>query len=183
MKILLFILFYFLSHLHCTSQNQIHKIDSITHKWYFEKIISLDSLPKHEIYTKARIWIAHEFINNSNVIRMDDIDSGILICKGVIVYDFNQGLYKYEGYTYFLLTINVKHGKLKIKIEDLHHKCFFKHINHSGGDIENDKPACGTSHLKYNNWQSIKGESVLRINNLIDDFTNFMINTQNIDNW
>jgi hypothetical protein len=65
-------------------KSQTWPIDEKTGEIVFTEVIQMDSLSKDQVYAIVKEWIAVTYKDASEVIQMDDKESGKLICKAVI---------------------------------------------------------------------------------------------------
>lgn len=76
----------------------------------------------------------------------------------------------------FVISIYVKDGRYKYEIDDLSHKGMttavveYTATQPDGGDLSNTNPTCGYSEwMPRIRWQNIRTNSLLRIQDLIND--------------
>jgi Domain of unknown function (DUF4468) with TBP-like fold len=92
------------------------------------KVIELKGIGKEEIYKRAKIWVAKNFVSAQDVIQYDESDHSDIIIKGNIAYDapaFNPGT-NYTGVFRLTFSISFKDGKYKYDITNVEHKSFLK---------------------------------------------------------
>lgn len=97
----------------CFSQISIPKKDG---KIFYEKVVSVDSVNKAQLYLNAKQWLSSVYKNSKNVIEIDDKDAGKLVSKGSINYSLNSGFK--TATAYFTMAIDVKDGKYRFQIYD-----------------------------------------------------------------
>jgi hypothetical protein len=98
-------------------------IDSLTKKISYSEVIKVDSLEsKMELYSKAREWFAKTYKSSSDVIQMDDRESGKLVGKALMqVYHKALGSTFPSGYINYTISIYIKDGRYKYEITNFYH--------------------------------------------------------------
>ena len=94
-------------------------IDSLTAKIVYSEVIHVDSLVmKQELFSKAREWFAKAYKSSTNVIQMEDKESGKIVGKALMqVYYKNRQ----DGYINYTISIQVKNGRYKYEVTDFYH--------------------------------------------------------------
>jgi len=114
------------------SQNNIPNlpIDSITKKITYSEVI-VDSLTnKQELFSRAREWFAKAYNSSTNVIQMEDKESGKIIGKALMsVNTKSLGVIFPNGNINYTISIYIKDGKYKYEITDFNHT----DVIHGGG--------------------------------------------------
>jgi hypothetical protein len=99
-------------------------IDSVTGKITYTKVVYVDSLAnKQVLFSKAREWFAKAYISSTNVIQMEDKESGKIIGKAKIQV-YTKGLFggNYPaGFINYTISIFVKDYRYKYEITNFYH--------------------------------------------------------------
>lgn len=136
-------------------------VDKETGLVTYEGVVQVDSSSAEELYSKAKLWLANIFVKSQNVIDLDDPKSKIIVIKGRSPVVIKGNLGKEDGgYVAFKLSLLFKDGRYKYILTEINHvydvgKAGFG----SGGNIENETPACGKFFLTMKNWNRIKGQT------------------------
>jgi hypothetical protein len=164
-------------------------IDSLTNKITYTEVVSVDSsAKKQELFSRAREWFAKAYKSSTNVIQMEDKESGKIIGKALMqVYHKAMGREYPSGYINYTISIYLKDGRYKYEITD------FYHTGQPGGVpaygacedmIKTTLKAMGVSYQKTFNYYLFQMDN--NIKNLIVDLKAAMIvkvaNTKK-DNW
>ena len=110
MKNLLLILFTFIS---LNSISQL-KIDSLTNRIYFEKVIEVENQTKIELYNNSLIWFAQTFKNSNEVITAK-LEGSIISGNYLEKYKIASSPVSFIH----LIELKFKDNKVKIKIYDI----------------------------------------------------------------
>lgn len=147
--------------------------------FYFQ-LIDTASGTKVELYARARQFVALQFHDSRNVIQMDDKDAGKIICKGVFTPLVGVGLgMKVQSIVYFTADIDLKDGKYRCVLSDFYHDGYLDHTDQQmGGNLNNEKPDCGTFRMSKKYWQRIKTESYSEARDFINSFKTAMTKKQ-----
>ncbi|MFN4811913.1 MAG: DUF4468 domain-containing protein, partial [Bacteroidota bacterium] len=87
-------------------------IDSSTSKITYSEVVYFDSLAnKQELFSRAREWFAKAYKSSTNVIQMEDKESGKIIGKALMqVYHRALGSDQPSGYINYTISIYIKDG-------------------------------------------------------------------------
>jgi hypothetical protein len=98
-------------------------IDSATGKIAYSEVVYVDSLAnKEELYSKAREWFAKAYKSSTNVIQMEDKESGKIVGKALMqVYHKALGSNYESGYINYTISIYLKDGRYKYEVTDFYH--------------------------------------------------------------
>ncbi|MCZ8216643.1 MAG: DUF4468 domain-containing protein [Cyclobacteriaceae bacterium] len=113
-----FLIHFFISIATLTVAQTKHSLPVIDDKINFSEVVVVDSASKDELYTKAKIWLAENFISANDVIQFDDKENGIVIGKGIIRVK-EGGLTPRIKIWRFTVKIQVKDGKYKVNFYDI----------------------------------------------------------------
>lgn len=118
-------------------------IDSSTSKITYSEVVFVDSLAnKQELFSRAREWFAKAYKSSTNVIQMEDKESGKIVGKALLSVNLTSlGMQQNGGYINYTITIYVKDGKYKYEITDFYHTGIY--VNSTVGK-EPDGGACET---------------------------------------
>jgi len=177
-------------------KNEIPKlpIDSQTNKITYSEVVYVDSLTnKQELFSRAREWFAKTFNSSTNVIQMEDKESGKIIGKALIqVYHKGVAMTYKWGYINYTISIYIKDGRYKYVLTDYYHT---GQINPglidapdygACEDMINYKPTISDPFAKKNILRSILSQLDSNSINLVQDLKSAMTtkktNTKN-ENW
>lgn len=91
-------------------------------KLSFEKVITVDSLKKNEIYNGLKEWIGMNFVSAKTVIEVDDKEAGLIIANPLRTYSFGKLQYNcYDGNIRYSIKIQIKDGRYKVFITNFSH--------------------------------------------------------------
>jgi hypothetical protein len=98
-------------------------IDSLTNKITYSEVVYVDSLAnKQELFSRAREWFAKAYKSSTNVIQMEDKESGKIVGKALMqVYHKALGSNYPSGYINYTISIYIKDGRYKYEVTDFHH--------------------------------------------------------------
>jgi len=98
-------------------------IDSLTSKITYSEVVYVDSLAnKQELFSRAREWFAKSYKSSTNVIQMEDKESGKIVGKALMqVYHKALGSNYPSGYINYTISIYIKDGRYKYEVTDFHH--------------------------------------------------------------
>lgn len=91
-------------------------------KFTISYIRKVDGIDKAALYDKIYQSLVDVFVNAKNVMQMQDKESGIIVCKGIVdgTLSFNMmGVKTGEESARFTLKIQVREGRYKIDIYDI----------------------------------------------------------------
>ncbi len=101
------------------SQKVIDVFPTLDGKTTYEDVVSVDSFAnKTELYNRAMIWMAKNYVSANDVIQVSDKEEGRIIGKGTIRIDMS-GLVERIVYVDHTISIYTKDGKYKYIITDL----------------------------------------------------------------
>lgn len=170
------------------SQNVILPVDDSTGEIIFSDVVKVDSVSSSELYTRARQWVAVNFVSAKDVIQMDDKQSGTFIVKAMTDVRTTFMVKSPCGVVTYTLTINVKDGRYKYSFSNLWHSTDYNVSPRSTiitpGDLRNEKPGGGIMSMGMKNWNGIKQQAKDSIELLIVSLKQSM-NKQSpkTDNW
>ncbi len=91
--------------------------------YFYEEIIQFgsDTISKNKIYTAAKFAVVSIFNSSKNIVQLDDSTNGNLIAKVYTTLpDEGTFIYIKDNVVYYSLTIRVKNGAYKYRIENIH---------------------------------------------------------------
>ena len=117
------LLLFILSEAYAQSEIPLLPIDSGTGKITYSDIVYVDSLvKKQELFLRAREWFAKTYKSSTNVIQMEDKESGEIIGKALMkVYHKALGTYYPSGHINYTISIYLKEGKYRYEITHFYH--------------------------------------------------------------
>ena len=156
-------------------------INEKTGKVCYEGVVKVDGVSASDLYVRANEWFAKTFNSANAVIQMQDKEAGKIIGKGNItaynsianvgVWDFTLSFASREGRYRYTLT-NISHDKSGSKLTG------------SGGEIGNEKPACGTWHIPKRAWNTLKANANKEFIETTNDLVQYMSETNSEeDDW
>jgi hypothetical protein len=167
-----------------SAHSQNWPIDKETNKILFTDVIKVDSVTQNELFVKANEWFAKTYNDSKEVIQLRDKESGKIVGKGAFrVYAHLMGIHDY-GLVRYTIKLMIKEGRYKYEICDLYHEFANSGVG-SGGDMMNEKAACGTMSIPNKQWNEIKTSAFNQTNQLIESLNSFMTskNISKKDNW
>lgn len=94
------------------------RIDPVT----YSKVIQADSILKDALYSSIHEWFIANYKSANDVIVTSDKQAGLIVGKGVIIYDFGKTTYAcYKGYIKYTIRVTVKDNKYKVELENFYH--------------------------------------------------------------
>lgn len=98
-------------------------IDSLTNKISYTEVVFVDSLSnKQELYSRAREWFAKAYKSSTNVIQMEDKESGKIVGKALMqVYAKALGTNHPSGYINYTISVDMKDGRYKYEVTNFYH--------------------------------------------------------------
>lgn len=98
-------------------------MDSTTGKITYTEVVKVDSTAtKDELYSRAREWFAKAYKSSTNVIQMEDKESGKIVGKALtqVFYQAMKSNYS-GGYFHYTISIYIKDGRYKYEVTDFYH--------------------------------------------------------------
>ncbi len=91
--------------------------DPDTGQFAYQGVIQVEGVSAHDLYKRAKTWVATEYKSANAVIQLDDAEEGRLIVKGGfdIVYAAWAGTTAFMSHT---LTIETKDGRYRYLLTD-----------------------------------------------------------------
>lgn len=89
----------------------------------------------------------------------------------------------FGGNVRFKFVIQCKDGRYKYAINELVHEDRQYKVDYSGGNLENEKPECGTLLMAKGGWKKIKLETDEHLQQFIHDLKVAMQSDNENDNW
>lgn len=160
----------------------------------FEKVITVDSIKKNDIYNGLKEWVGMNFVSAKNVIELDDKEAGLIIVNPLRDYTIGKLQYLcYDGYIKYSIKMQIKEGRFKVVITN------FMHENNPGNNsscqlglittsVEYDGIS-GWGYKSYNNkvWLDVKKDCELIANESFKKLGEIIFSTSKIDsknnNW
>ena len=163
-------------------------IDSTTKMITYTEVVHVDtSINKLESYSRAREWFAKQYKSSTNVIQMDDKESGKIVGKALMqVYHRALGSNHPSGYINYTISIYLKDGRYKYEITNFYHTGQYVGDGNRIDDygpcedmIHTKKKIMGMSYQKTFNYYLLQLDDNIKL--LIVSLKNSM-NTKAIDN-
>jgi len=116
-------LFIFISNAFTQKETPNLPFDKTTNKITYSEVILVDSLTtKQELFSRAREWFAKTYKSSTNVIQMEDKESGKIVGKALMqVYHKQFGMIGESGYINYTISLYLKDGKYKYEITNFYH--------------------------------------------------------------
>ena len=156
-------------------------IDSSSGKITYTQVVMLkDSISKDELFSRAKISLAHLFKDSKSVIQTEDKESGIIIGKGAMSVTYKSAGTVFDaGYIHYTLTLAMKQSKYKYVITDFYHDGTGSKLP-SGGAMETPKPKM----WYQKQWDNAKLKMDSDLKSLIESLKTEMNKpTPKSDNW
>jgi len=135
-------------------------------KLIFSDVIYTDNnISSDEMLIIARQWYSKLF-DTPPFFYQTDSNGNILTGKGKI-FTGSSGRNLYAGIVEFSLELQFKDGKYKYIVSNLIHTAF--EPEYSGGDLDDNKPDCGTLNISKRQWKKIKDSSENKVMDLINN--------------
>lgn len=98
-------------------------IDKSTNKITYSEVVPVDSsVSKQELFGRAREWFAKTYRSSTNVIQMEDKESGIIVGKALFqVYHRALGSNYPSGYINYTISVYLKDGRYKYVFTNFYH--------------------------------------------------------------
>jgi hypothetical protein len=94
------------------------RVDPVT----YSKVIQADSLSKDALYSAIYDWFIANYKSANDAIQTSDKETGIIVGKGVIIYDYGKTTYScYKGYIKYTIRVSIKDNRYKVEIENFYH--------------------------------------------------------------
>jgi hypothetical protein len=154
-------------------------IDSVTNSVLYRYVFESQNT-KDVLYDLSLEWVISVFNNSNYTIRLNDKESGKIICKGSFICIIPMGIFNEPiGTIDFTLSIVVKDFKCKIEIFDVSHDNIKDPI---GGDLSDEKPDYAGMGYKKSLWPKIKHYADAEIISIIKSYY-AKINTKVDNDW
>lgn len=142
---------------------------------YSETVIA-DSIDAATLYSRAKLCIAENFVDNKAVTQLNDDAAKQIVAKGALKVSCRYlGANHPYGYMRFSITLQAKDSKYRFFISDFVHECHEFKDDASGGAIERDKPRCGGLVMTKKCWNEIKEQTDQTITSLIEVLKDYML--------
>lgn len=170
------------------SQNPTYLVDSVTGKAYFEKVIETKGT-KDQLFIQAKDWVYKTYNSGTSVIEYQDKEAGKIYGEAKTKdLTFNNTGYKIKaGYFKYNITILVKDGKTKIRIDNI---TFTSTGNmggvRSGADMADDFPSNwmgGKTKMFVKNWNNMKEQAMPEFQYAIQAYELAISETQKKNDW
>ncbi len=98
-------------------------IDEETKTITYSEVINVDSsITKSELYSRGREWFAKAYKSSTDVIQMEDRESGKIIGKALmVVYHKALGMALESGQINYTISLYCKDGRYKYEVTDFIH--------------------------------------------------------------
>lgn len=100
-------------------------IDNSTHKVSYSEVVLVEdsAANKQNLFSRAREWFAKAYKSSTNVVQMEDKESGKIVGKAVMkAYSYaGSEIFSDYGYFHYTISIYVKDGRYKYEITDIYH--------------------------------------------------------------
>jgi hypothetical protein len=85
---------------------------------FYQQVISVDSVPKSELFDRGRMWAVDYFNSAKDVIQIADKDAGQLTGKGIFVLANTKYSLGYQSSVKFTFNIQYKDEKYRVQFYD-----------------------------------------------------------------
>lgn len=89
-------------------------IDTVTRKYQYREVVTVNGATKDQLFDKARQWFVSNYKDASEVLQVQDKESGTLVGKGLFIVNFQGGPRK----VFHTVSIDCKDGKYRVTITD-----------------------------------------------------------------
>lgn len=150
--------------------------DDDTKRITYSEVITVDSsTTKNELYSRGREWFAKAYKSSTDVLQMDDKESGKIVGKALMqVYHKALGSNYKSGYINYTISLYLKEGRYKYEITNFHHTGQYVGDGNSIPDygacedmINTTKKTMGVSYQKTFNYYLVQVDQ--NIKDLISD--------------
>lgn len=134
----------------------------------FTEVIAVDSATDLQLFSRAKEFVATNFVSGKKVTDLEDEINKTIIVKGRVKLSTKLIMSGSDGGTFkFILEIRCKNGKYKYNFYDFMHEGAItdSYMRHSHGAIENEKPA--HTSLPKKEWNKFKMQVLTEIKNAI----------------
>ena len=98
--------------------------DNLTNKITYSEVVYVDSLAnKEQLFSRAREWFAKAYKSSTNVIQMEDKESGKIVGRALMQV-YHKALLSSNmpsGHINYTISIYLKDGKYKYEVTDFYH--------------------------------------------------------------
>ena len=155
-------------------------INEKTGRAEYTDVVNVEGNTAEQLYLRAKEWFAVAFKDSRTVLEFDDNITHKLIGNGsfpVIIKEL--GLTRSGGNVKFTITLQFKDGRYKYKISNLIYHYPKYYANNYPLDVEKNPSI--SIHKK--NWIFIQDQAKERIQQLIKSLQNFILTSEESDNW
>lgn len=149
--------------------------DSSGNVVFTEVIKGLDNINANELYSRAKIFIAKEYVSDKTVTELNDDISHTILVKPSIQNTFHYflGTFTY-GHTTYSLLIECKDNKYRYTFSGFYHRGYIEKNDtlNDGGPINSDTP----NGLTKNHWEGVQRQDYEHVQLLIRDLKKAMAN-------
>lgn len=89
-------------------------IDTVSNKYQYREVVTVNGVTKDQLFDKARQWFVSNYKDASEVLQVQDKESGTLVGKGLFTVNFQGGQRK----VFHTVSIDCKDGKYRVTITD-----------------------------------------------------------------
>ena len=145
----------------------------------FEKVITVDSVYKNDIYSTIKQWFALNY-PSKYVLEVDDRETGLIIANLMTDYDIKGFAYtSYCGKLKFSIRTQIKDSRYKVIITNFEHVS--RGINNIGLLTNSEKPfKAFNSKRDIVVWNDLKQKSTYLADDIFKLFENLKFKS---DNW
>ncbi|MGZ5244815.1 MAG: DUF4468 domain-containing protein [Bacteroidia bacterium] len=135
-------------------------------KYFYAKVIFVDSTSKEELYQRAVTWFHNHFESENPALTIEDIATGKISGAGVTKLLIKSGGFENEVPMYFTLTINVKGNRCKFEFTDIVYSA-------DGGKITAEKKLSGKLNTAEKQYLSRTKKAIVALEkSLVSAITN-----------
>lgn len=150
----------------------------VKHTTFEYELVDTLNGSKSELYVKIYEWVAKNYNDANNVIKMSDKEAGKIIVKASIAVPGMKGTYGELGkdHVHYTLVIDIKDSKYRCVFSDFYHKggVYTKSSGCNGGNLDNNVSNCQGLEMSSNRWQKIKEVTSSDIEASITDLKKYM---------
>lgn len=89
-------------------------IDTVSKKYQYREVVTVNGATKDQLFDNARQWFVSNYKDASQVLQIQDKESGTLVGKGMFMVNFQNGSRK----VLHTVSIDCKDGRYRVTITD-----------------------------------------------------------------
>lgn len=153
-------------------------------------VIEVQDVSASDLYERSKVWFATRYRSANDVLQYDNRETAQIIGKANLAYDpsFLSGRDGVIGFVRYEVTITSRDGRFRYEFKNFYHEPTGYRGAYSVGILttSDDHPNPGGRFERRQNnrvWNDIKNQVDETINALIEDLSNFMLESSDDDDW